>query len=310
MKKLTTLITILTLSQFSVAALNSTTEAQGPSVVCETCSANQSHMTLKELAEVLSKIETDKTPDNIHSMQIDVRKKENSHVNAVGRIFDPSTTAAGSGFIAEKECLVLTAKHVACANISDGKCLKNDHNLMFEVGKKKNPMSDKFDYETSGTVVGFGHYRKPGDTGDWALIKIKKQNNKNIGELIKPLNIYLMPEAEYKNLPVKAIGYPSNRGLAKLYADMDCMTESTRFGKTSYSCNVSPGYSGGPVFGTDDDGKDWVVGINAGIASWKSGDKVEQEFKHMQSFEPEYSESSRKTDGQKIQELIAATTCD
>ncbi|HPI41876.1 MAG TPA: trypsin-like serine protease [Pseudobdellovibrionaceae bacterium] len=310
MKTLTTLITILTLSQFSAAALNSTTEAQGPSVVCETCTANQAHMTLKELAEVLSKIETDKTPDNIHSMQIDVRKKENSHANAVGRIFDPNTRAAGTGFIAEKECLVLTAKHTACANISDGKCLNQNHKLIFEVGKKKNSMTDKFDYETSGTVVGFGHYQSSGDSGDWALIKIKKQNNKNIGELIKPLKIYLMPEEEYKDLPIKMYGYPMNKGLSKLYADNDCKALSTRRGQTTYSCNGSKGYSGGPVIAHDDDGAPWVVGLVSGAAKWSSNDNKEDGFMFMQSFEPEYSVKNRKTDGQEIQELINETTCD
>lgn len=310
MKILNALITALGLSSFSVAAVDSNTQAKGLSEKCDVCIAGKLHMTLKELAEVLSKIETDKTPDNIHSMQIDVRKKENSHVNAVGRIFDPSTTAAGTGFIAEKECLVLTAKHVACALISDEKCLNQNHNVIFEVGKKKNPLSHKFDYETSGTVVGFGHYQSADNTGDWALIKIKKQNNKNIGEIIKPLNIYLMPEEEYKDLPIKVFGYPANKGLSKLYADNDCKSRSTRRGQTTYSCNVSPGYSGGPVLGTDDEGKDWVVGINAGIVSWRSGDKFEEGYKYMQSFEPEYSTSSRKTDGQKIQELIDATTCD
>lgn len=309
MKILKVLITALGLSSFSVAAVDS---IPGSSVICEACTANQPHMTLKELAEVLSEIATDKTPDNIHSMQIDVRKKENSHVDAVGRIFVPSTESVGSGFIAEKECLVLTAKHIACANVSDGKCLNQNHNVMFEVGKKKNPLSDKFDYETSGTVVGFGHYQSPGDSGDWALIKIKKVNNKHLSEFIKPLNIYLMPEEEYKDLPIKVFGYPANKGLSKLYADKDCKAGSTSFGQTAYSCNVSPGYSGGPVLGTDDEGKDWVVGINAGIVSWRSrsGDKYEEGYKFMQSFEPKYSQSRRKTDGQEIQELIDATTCD
>jgi V8-like Glu-specific endopeptidase len=119
-----------------------------------------------------------------------------------------------------------------------------------------------------------------------------------------------MPEEEYKNLPVKAIGYPGNRGLMKLYSDMDCKAGSTRRGQTTYSCNVSPGYSGGPVIGTDDEGKPWVIGINGGIVSWRSGDKFEEGYRFMQSFEPEYSSSSRKTDGQEIQELIDSTTCD
>jgi hypothetical protein len=53
MKILKVLITVLGLNSFSVAAANSIPEAQGHFVVCENCSENQAHITIKMLSEVL-----------------------------------------------------------------------------------------------------------------------------------------------------------------------------------------------------------------------------------------------------------------
>lgn len=288
--------TIVGLNSLAIAKTSSRdaqTEASG-SGYCESCGIGKTplNLTREELAEIAR--EFNKKPEQVRTRRVDLRNTP--YLNAVGEVIvykkgkngktilpKEILTGGAAGFLMsveedEKDCVMLTAKHQACLTgrtpdrygnydpilLTDEQCASPDNKITFRVGKTNHNMGPGFDYEVDGEVVAVGDEGASGD--DWALVKVKKP--KRAKEWPKPFKTWF-PERGgwYEGLnEIISVGVPAYGGGSTLYADMGCAsTPATGTGRVDLNCEISGGFSGGPLVAVDtNDGSAWAIGINSG----------------------------------------------
>ncbi|HPI40726.1 MAG TPA: trypsin-like peptidase domain-containing protein [Pseudobdellovibrionaceae bacterium] len=320
MKTLTTLITILTLSQFSVAAINTITEAQGPSVVCETCNMNSNHAlnilkeSRNEIVRYSSEGASEITDDR--RVAIDRTSEEFKQLNAIGLVTHTKQKFSGTGFMVSP-CLMLTNNHVAFDD-PDKEIPQIGKEVMFSVGQtgsKNNP----FQYiKVKGKVINFNSkYKNASEatSSDWALVKmnkIKDENgtNVNLGNKVGYLEIEQIPQNELLKMNgLITAGFPGEKiknDLSKAYADLNCkVTSSAGFGQVFHSCQTTPGQSGSPILGKADDGKYYVLSMVSGLvrSSGRTSSNLSVVFESGENYNFE-------SNGDKIISTIDSNKCD
>jgi len=329
MQTLTTLITILTLSQFSVAALNSTTEAQGPSVVCETCNVNSNIEAIKSASNELVKLSSNgdeepaaRTTDE--RVAVDRNSEEFKQLNAIGVVTHTKQSFMGTGFMVSP-CLMLTNNHVAYDRHEKETPVLGKE-LYFSVGQTGSK-TRPFKYQkVNGKVIEFNS-DYDGSTQstnfDWALVKVDKvkdenENLVNLGDKIGFIKIaQISIQTMVKQKKLVTAGYPGMKvvkeNYSKLYADLNCkIYAESAFGYVDHNCQATGGQSGSPILAKGKDGNLYAVSMISGMAKTNDGldrandsknSKVSVAFDSGKDF-------NFVTEGDKIVAAIKANKCD
>ena len=240
MKTLTALITVLALSPFSVAAVDS-----------------------------ISDIADDRR------VIIDRTSEEFKQLNAIGLVTHTQQKFLGTGFMVSP-CVMLTNNHVAFDD-PDKEVPEIGKTLYFSVGQtglKSNP----FKYsKVEGKVIDFNEVydNSFGLSGyDWALVKVNKVRDENgrmanLGDKVGFIEIYQASKRELLEMHgLVTAGFPSDRtknDKSNIYGDIDCRVKrSSGTGQVLHSCQTSYGQSGSPILAQADDGVFYAVSMVSG----------------------------------------------
>ena len=330
MKTWTALITVLALSPFSVAAVNSITEAQDPSVVCQTCNVNSSIETIKSVSNELVKLSSngDEEPEARtidERVAIDRNSAEFKQLNAIGVITHAKQQKIGTGFMVSP-CLMLTNNHVVYVDPEkETPVLGKD--LYFSVGQTGSK-TRPFKYQkVKGKVIDFNSEYNgsiQATSFDWALVKVDKvkdenENLVNLGDKVGFLKIaQASPERMVKQKRLITAGYPGikaviNENYANIYADLNCkIYGSTPFGYVEHTCQATGGQSGSPILAKGKDGNLYAVSMISGGAKTNDGLDRTMDSKNSKTSISFHSGSNYNyvTEGDKIVASINANKCD
>ena len=329
MKTWTALITVLALSPFSVAAVNSNTEAQHPSVVCQTCNVNSSIEAIKSVSNELVKLSSNgdeepapRTTDE--RVVIDRYSEEFKRLNAIGFVTHIKQKFNGTGFMVSP-CLVLTNNHVAFDEV-DKETPELGKDLYFSVGQTGSK-TRPFKYQkVKGKVIAFNsnYDGTTQATGfDWTIIKVNKVKNEdenfvNLGDEVGFIKIVqASPERMVKQKKLITAGYPGSKGIkenySNLYADLNCKIYSdSGMGYVYHTCQATGGQSGSPILAKGKDGNHYVISMISGKAKTNDGLDRSQNEKNSKFSVSLHSGSDYNfvTEGDKIKAAIEANKCD
>lgn len=245
MKTLTALITVLALSPFSVAAVDSTSDIADDRRVA-----------------------------------IDRTSEKFKQLNAIGLVTHTKQEFLGTGFLVSS-CVMLTNHHVAFDD-PDKEVPEAGKTLYFSAGQtglKSNPFKCS---KVEGKVIDFNKRYKNAisTTGyDWALVKVDKvrdENGKmaNLGDKVGFIEIYQASTSELVEMNgLVTAGFPSDKtkyDKSYIYGDTDCRVKhSSGTGQVVHSCQTSHGQSGSPILAQADDGVYYAVSmVSASIRSF------------------------------------------
>lgn len=329
MKTLTALIAVLALSPFSIAAVNSITEAQHPSVVCQTCNLNSSIEAIKSVSNELVKLSSNgdeepapRTTDE--RVVIDRNSEEFKQLNAIGVVTHTKQNFMGTGFMVSP-CLVLTNNHVAFDD-PEKETPELGKELYFSVGQTGSK-TRPFKYQKAkGKVIAFnsnndGTIQATGF--DWTLIKMNKVkddsgNYVNLGDKVGFIKIaQISVKTMVKQKKLITAGYPGSKGIkenySNLYADLNCKIYSNSgMGYVYHTCQATGGQSGSPILAKAKDGNLYAISMISGMTKTNDGlDRTQDEKNSKVSVALDSGKDFNfVTEGDKIKAAIEANKCD